>query len=213
MAFLPPCAVGAQIQQEQANTIGTSLTLALLCIGPHCKRPRRSLPRIPCDWSEPRLTCAGGQQARETGDPRFRCSKQNADHLHAPVGSANVRLRPPMGWRKRSSCLGAVRGHARARAAGEVETAASAIFLRRRSRSPGPRDPFQNAEIYRVTPPDSFMLNASSCRTHFRRSPKSLFRRVPPMGFYHQASGHLEPLELPTAHGADQHQLTSATKA
>ena len=40
-----------------------------------------------------------------------------------------MRLRPPMGWRKRSLCLGALRGHARARAAGEVETAASAIFF------------------------------------------------------------------------------------
>ena len=84
---VPAALCSRRANPARTNTSGTSLTLALLCIGPHCKRPRRSLPRIPCDWSEPRLTCAGGQQARETGDPRFRCSKQNADHLHAPVGS------------------------------------------------------------------------------------------------------------------------------
>ena len=91
------------------------------------------------------------------------------DHLHVPV-----RL-----------CLGAVRGHARARAAGEVETAASARFSSTSLKIAwSHRDPFQNAEIYRVTPPDSFMLNASSCRTHFRRSPRNrFFVGSPPWAF------------------------------
>ena len=99
---VPAALCSRRANPARTNTSGRSLTLALPRIEPHHKKPRRSLPRIPCDWSEPRLTCAGGQQARETGDPRFRSSKQNADHLHVPVGSANVRLRPLMGWRKRS---------------------------------------------------------------------------------------------------------------